>query len=60
MTFEEELTNLINSRSMENESNTPDYILAKYLVTFLDAFTLATNTREKWQKVFNTLSKDEL
>ena len=37
-TFELELTRLINKHSLENQSNTPDFILAEYLVASLEAF----------------------
>ncbi len=46
--FEEELERLINKHSMENESNTPDWILAQYLLSCLSAFTRATQQRETW------------
>ncbi len=46
--FERELANLINRHSMENASNTPDYILAQYLLGCLGAFTAATQQRETW------------
>jgi hypothetical protein len=36
--FEKELCELINKYSKENLSNTPDYILASYLIRCLDAF----------------------
>ncbi len=38
----------INCTSAENESDTPDFILADYLMASLDAFDAATRTREKW------------
>jgi len=47
-TFNEELRSLINRRSRENISNTPDFILAEYLLTCLEAFESASNAREKW------------
>jgi len=47
-TFEEELKDLINRRSMENISNTPDFILAGYLDQCLLAFNLAVNTRKNF------------
>ena len=59
MKFEKELTKLINSHSKENESNTPDYILACYLEYCLLAFNTATKQRDKWwgfdckKEVFN-------
>lgn len=46
--FERELASLINRHSKENESNTPDFILAQYMLNCLNAFTLASRTREKW------------
>lgn len=47
MTFEQELEKLINRYSMENESNTPDYILAHYIKYTLKAFNQAVNLREE-------------
>ncbi len=46
--FKKELKNLINSCSLENESNTPDFILAQYIENCLRAFTVATQQRETW------------
>lgn len=46
--FEKELEALINKHSLENESNTPDYILTQYLINCLAAFTQATQQRENW------------
>jgi acyl-CoA reductase-like NAD-dependent aldehyde dehydrogenase len=46
--FEKELEALINKHSMENESNTPDFILAKYLSSCLTVFNLTVASREKW------------
>lgn len=43
--FRKELRNLINTYSMENYSNTPDYVLAAYLSRCLEAFNLAANER---------------
>lgn len=45
--FVKELTDLINRFSEENKSNTPDYILAKYMKASLQAFNTATNERDK-------------
>lgn len=44
--FEKNLRALINMHSMENESNTPDFILAQYLNACLLAFNIATQQRE--------------
>lgn len=46
--FEGEVRRLINSYSLENRSNTPDHILAEYLVMCLGAFNSATNARSNW------------
>lgn len=46
--FEESIRHAINCHSMENASNTPDFILAKYLEACLDAFDVAVQQRETW------------
>ena len=46
--FEKELTILINRYSQENGSDTPDFILAKYLFWCLQNFNEAVKYREKW------------
>jgi hypothetical protein len=46
--FTSELIHLINRHNMEAASNTPDFILANYLMACLDAFTQATQQRETW------------
>lgn len=46
--FLEELEKLINRYSMENGSNTPDFILATYLLSCLAAFNVAVLERNKW------------
>lgn len=48
MSFVEELESLINRYSKENESNTPDFILAEYIEASLLAFNRSVNAREKW------------
>ena len=47
-TFKKELESLINSYSMENGSDTPDFILAEYLVNCLKAFNEASKARDGW------------
>lgn len=44
--FENELKILINCHSMENGSDTPDFILAQYILGCLTAFNEAVNRRE--------------
>lgn len=46
--FRKELSELINKSSMENASNTPDFILAEYLSACLLAFDTAIQQRETW------------
>lgn len=48
MTLTDALAKLLNEWSAENESNTPDYILAQYLQACLIAFNCATQERERW------------
>jgi hypothetical protein len=47
-TFLSELTHLINRYSLENESDTPDFILAQYLRDALTALGKTLAAREKW------------
>ena len=44
----QDLTNLINRHSLENESNTPDFILAEYLLNCYFAFNAGVNYRKSW------------
>ncbi len=46
--FKRELESLINRYSIENGSNTPDFLLAEYLITCLAAFEATSIAREKW------------
>lgn len=39
---------VINKNSLENESDTPDFILAEYLVACLTAFNNTANARRTW------------
>jgi len=49
-TFEKEIEYLINRHSQENASDTPDWILAQYLVACLASFAVATQQRENWYR----------
>lgn len=46
--FGKELEALLNRHSIENDSNTPDFILAEYLRQCLAAWNLAVAAREEW------------
>lgn len=56
MNFQEELTSLVNKHSMENGSNTPDFILAQYILDCLYAYNKATRHRDRW---YNKSKKGE-
>lgn len=46
--FMKELAALINKYSFENNSNTPDFILAEMLLGFLTVFDNTSMKREEW------------
>ena len=46
--FKEELEALINKYSVEGNSNTPDFILAEFLVGCLMKFDQAVTRRDNW------------
>ena len=48
MTLEKRLRDLLNTHSAENTSNTPDFILAQYMMSCLGAFDTAVQQRENW------------
>ena len=45
-TFKKELLSLINTYCMEADSDTPDYILAEYMVQCLKLFNKSTQARD--------------
>ncbi len=47
-TLLEDIRDAINRHSAENASNTPDFILAKYLESCLAAFDAAVKHRDHW------------
>jgi predicted HAD superfamily Cof-like phosphohydrolase len=48
LTFERELEKLINRRSLESGSNTPDFILASFIKSCLVTWDLHTRERDRW------------
>ena len=48
VTFREALTQLLNQYSKENSSNTPDYLLANFLIGCMDVFDLTVRRRDEW------------
>jgi hypothetical protein len=52
-----EIETILNRYCKENDSNTPDFILATYLMDCLNAFNNAVSLREKW---YNSKLEDEI
>ncbi|MFA5025109.1 MAG: hypothetical protein WC503_01180 [Candidatus Shapirobacteria bacterium] len=46
--LERELARVLNCASAENASNTPDWCLAQYMLSCLEAFNVAVQQRETW------------
>lgn len=46
--FAQRLERLLNAHSRENASNTPDFILAQYLLGCLAVWNETVNQRERW------------
>jgi len=46
--FVKDLKSLINGHSRENDSDTPDFILAGLVEDLLAAFSKATRERDRW------------
>jgi len=46
--FAQRLEHLLNAHSQENASNTPDFILAQYLLACLAAWNMGVQQRETW------------
>jgi hypothetical protein len=49
--FRTELCGLINRHSIENLSNTPDFMIADYLMSQLKSYNEVVNSRDKWYGV---------
>jgi hypothetical protein len=49
--FEEELRKLINTFSLEPESDTPDFILVEYISGCLDTFNKAVTRNSTYHKI---------
>lgn len=50
-TLEQRISAVLNECCAENESNTPDHILATYLLDCLEAWNAACRLREAWYGV---------
>jgi hypothetical protein len=51
MNFEEKLKGLINEYCKENDSSTPDFILANYLKGCLNLYNDTIQARDKWWNI---------
>lgn len=49
--FLRDLEQLINSYSRENNSNTPDFLLAEFIGGCLDVYEHTTKERDRWYSV---------
>ena len=58
--FRKDIEQLINKYSIENNTNTPDFILAEYLVDSLKTFDKIIQKREKWYGREINLSKEPI
>lgn len=47
-TLEDEIRRVLNLYSQENQSDSPDFILATYLTSCLNAFNFAVRRRDEW------------
>jgi hypothetical protein len=48
LSLRDEIARLLNRHSAENGSNTPDFLLAEFLTSSLEAFDTAVREREAW------------
>lgn len=47
-TFEDQLRRLLNTWSMEKTSDTPDFVLCRYMALCLETFSTAVRARDHW------------
>ena len=48
ITFFDELVSILNIYGIDNDCDTPDYILADHIVRQLEAYKTTVMTRDKW------------
>lgn len=46
--LKKELSDLLNKYSLENESNTPDFLMASFMLQCLSAYHEAVHNRDIW------------
>jgi uncharacterized protein YdeI (YjbR/CyaY-like superfamily) len=59
ISFEKELRELLNKHSVENQSNTPDFVLCGYIEDCLTAFNNATKRRDNYYGVVQSPEYDQ-
>jgi len=57
--FRKDLEKLINTYTLENVSDTPDFILAQLMIKALEAFEHAANERDAWRNYGDLLDKND-
>lgn len=55
--FRDELARIVNSHNKESGSDTPDFILAEFLDSVLQAYDVASAARKKWNDPFDVDSR---
>jgi hypothetical protein len=60
MSFLKELEQLLNRHSIDNDCNTPDFVLAEYLIDCLNAYRRAKHTSHKLYPSFAGASEEEI
>lgn len=55
--IERDLASVINKHSLENLSNTPDFILAQFMIGSLKAASAMSKSREKWYGKFLSIGQ---
>lgn len=58
-TFKEELTELLNKHSKDNDTNTPDFILAGLITDFLESLERVIKARDQWHRVDEDLGETD-
>jgi hypothetical protein len=49
--FQKELEKLINKYSIENHSNTPDFLLAQFIMNCLNSYIMVLKARDEWYTI---------
>lgn len=47
--FKEELETLLNCHSIDSETETPDFILAQFLIDTIDAYSKVRDQTDRWK-----------